>query len=69
MLEYIFWTYWIPPIRWLKHIGTLWQELKFDMVYIIESSNHKKRNNLNNPFQGGKIIIENGIVIEESMDV
>ena len=69
MLEYSFWTFWMPPVRWLKYIGTLLPELKFYMDYKIESSILKKKNNLENPFQGGKIVIENGIIIEESMDV
>ena len=69
MLEYSFWTFWMPPIRWLKHIGTLLPELKFYMEYVIDSSPCAIKNNLANPFKGGKIVIENGIVIEESMDV
>ena len=69
MLEYSFWTFWMPPIPWLKYIGTLLPELKFYMEYEIETSIVKKKNNLENPFRGGKIVIENGIVIEESMDV
>lgn len=69
MLEYSFWTFWMPPIRWLKYIGSLLPELKFYMEYKIESSIHKKKNKLENPFQGGKIVIEKGNVIEESMDV
>ena len=69
MLEYSFWTFWMPPIRWLKHIGTLLPELKFYMEYSIESRMDAIKNNLANPFKGGKIVIENGIVIEESMDV
>lgn len=69
ILEYTFWTHWMPPIRWLKHVGTILPELKFYMEYDIQSSQDKIKNNLENPFKGGKIVIENGVVIDESIDV